>query len=246
MNCQDAEPFLLDASDSLDAEVRAHFAVCAQCQATQAALAESEALLRAHLVGTPPPALRTEFYATLSDLQRQQRKSASVGERFPAWRPRLLRLAVAFLVVFALGALSMRLVQGRGDSGADINAVLAQLENPSPATRLTGVYTVAETAMAEARVQEALVAVIRNDPSVNVRVAALETLTLYAEEAPVRAAVVQVLGSDPAPLVQLAALRFIERHQSAEVRQALDALLEQPDLEPLVRAQVRTLLTTSI
>lgn len=246
MNCPDVEPFLLDSPDSFDAEVRQHVATCAHCQAAQVALAESQTLLRGHLAVPPPPAVRTTFYTALGDMQRQQRSTTSAWRWLPIWRRSPFRLTAAFLLVFALGALSLFAVQRGEGSAAEINTVLAQLSDPSSAMRLAGVYTFADEVLDEARVREALLTVIKIDPSVNVRVAALEVLALYSSEDLVRAAVVQVLGSDPAPLVQMAALRFLETHHAADVREALDALLEQPDLEPLVRAQIHTLLTASI
>jgi len=152
-------------------------------------------------------------------------------------------LAVAFAAVFALGALSMYVLQGESGVDAEVNAVLAQLVDSSPTTRLTGVYTVPEGAVTEQQVRDALILLIQTDPSVNVRVAALEALSASVNDAEVRTAVVQVLGSDTEPLVQLAALRVLEAHPSPEVRQALDELLETPNLEPLVRDQVRSILT---
>ncbi|NNF57836.1 MAG: hypothetical protein HKN04_06300 [Rhodothermaceae bacterium] len=246
MNCRDAEPYLLDPPAHLDAAVRAHLTTCAACRTAQATLIESQVLLRTHLPVPPPSVMRTAFYTTLVELQRTRKAVVGPGRWIVLWRSHSLRLAFAFLVVFALGAVSMQILQADQASGSEVQAVLSQLGAPSPATRLTGVYTVSEGEMTEAQVHEALLTVIRTDPSVNVRVAALEVLTAHAQDAAVRAAVVHVLGSDPAPLVQLAALRFIEAHPSAEVHRALDTLLQQPDLEPFVRAQVRTFLTTPI
>lgn len=241
MTCHDAEPFLLDPQ--LDAGTRAHLETCADCQSVRAELVESQGLLRAHMETPAPPALRTAFYTMLGDLQRAEAQPASRWAWLQIGRPRLLRLGVAFLAVFALGALSMYLAQSEsGGAQPEVEALVAQLEAPSPTLRLTGIYTVPDRLVTESRIREALIAVIHTDPSVNVRVAALEALASSTDAPDVRTAIVHVLGSDPEPLVQLAALRVLEAHQSTEVRQALDELLEQPDLEPLVRDHVRSIL----
>jgi hypothetical protein len=240
MTCPDAEPFLLDRQ--LDATTQAHLDTCAECQAIRTDLMESQARLRAHMDGPTPPALRTTFYTMLGDLQASQPTTRSRWAWLWARRPRGVGLATAFAAVFALGALSTYLVQGRVGADIEVNAVLAQLVDASPTTRLTGIYTVSEDAVTGEQVRDALISLIQTDPSVNVRVAALEALVPSVGDADVRTAIVHVLGSDPEPLVQLAALRVLEAHPSAELRQALDELLTKPDLEPIVRAQVRSIL----
>ena len=241
MTCHDAEPFLLNPQ--LDAGTQAHVETCADCQSVRAELMASQGILRAHVETPAPPALRTAFYTMLGDLQRSQTQSASRWTWLQIGRPRLLRLGMAFMTVFALGALSMYLAQSESRSiQPEVEALVAQLEAPSPTLRLTGIYTVSDGSMTEARVRDALITVIQTDPSVNVRVAALEALAPSTDDPDVRTAIVHVLGSDSEPLVQLAALRVLEAHQSTEVRQALDELLEQPDLEPLVRDHVRAIL----
>ena len=240
MTCPDAEPFLLDPQ--LDAETQAHIDTCAECRAIRSELADSRMLLRAHMDVPAPPAMRTAFYTMLGDLQQPQTEPVRRWSWLAAKRVHLSRLAIAFATVFALGALSMYVVQERGATNAEAHPVLAQLVDASPTMRLTGVYTISEGPVTEERVRDALIILIQTDPSVNVRVAALEALASSADHADVRTAVVQVLGSDTEPLVQLAALRVLEASQSAEVRQALDELLETPDLEPLVRDHVRSIL----
>ncbi|MEO0556744.1 MAG: HEAT repeat domain-containing protein [Bacteroidota bacterium] len=240
MTCPDVEPFLLDPQ--LDAETQAHLDSCAECRAIRAELMDSQTLLRAHMDTPAPPAMRTAFYSMLGDLQNAQRTPTGWRSWVSPRVARPLRWAVAFVAVFALGAVSMSLLQGRSGPGAEVNGVLSQLEDASPTMRLTGVYTISDEAATQEQVREALVALIQTDPSVNVRVAALEALAPSLPHADVRTAVVQVLGSDPEPLVQLAALRALESHTSPEVRQALDELLETPDLEPLIREHVRSIL----
>ncbi|GAB5534868.1 MAG: hypothetical protein Rubg2KO_11170 [Rubricoccaceae bacterium] len=240
MTCPDAEPFLLDPQ--LDAETQAHLDTCDECQAIRAELADSQSLLRAHMEAPAPPALRTAFYSMLSDLQTAPPKPTGWRSWVSLRGARPIRWAVAFAAVFALGALSMSLLQSQSGTGADVTAVLSQLEDASPTTRLTGVYTISEEAVTEEQVREALITLIQSDPSVNVRVAAIEALAPSIDHADVRTAVVQVLGADSEPLVQLAALRVLEAAPSNEIRQALDELLEQPNLEPLVRDHVRSVL----
>ena len=247
MTCPDVESFLLDPQ--LDAEIQAHLDTCVECQAVRTELLGSQTLLRAHMDTPAPPAMRTAFYSMLGDLQNAQRTPTNRRSAPTSWRSwvslrgvRPLRWAVAFVAVFALGAVSMSLLQDRSGTGAEVDGVLSQLEDASPTMRLTGVYTISDEEATQEHVRKALVALIQADPSVNVRVAALEALAPSIPHADVRTAVVQVLGSDPEPLVQLAALRALEAHTSPEVRQALDELLETPDLEPLVRDHVRSIL----
>lgn len=243
MTCHDAEPFLLDADPSPDVQV--HLAGCAECSHLREDLLTTGAMLRDHLDAPVPVDVRTGFYTLLGEAKREQAvPRPSLWLRLGLGRPRL-RWALSLATVFVLGALSMLLLRPRTAPLDD--AVLAQFESPSSTERLAGVYAVSAGSgrVPHRAIVDALLVTLHTDPSVNVRVAALDALTPFGDRERVRIGVLRALADDPEPLVQMAALRFVEAHQSEDARRALEALLAQPDLEPLVRSEAQTL-TVSI
>ncbi|MEM6328262.1 MAG: HEAT repeat domain-containing protein [Bacteroidota bacterium] len=247
MTCSAAEPYLLDDEADLPPDVRAHFDECADCRRLRQDLRETQAMLRDHLATPAPETLRPAFAAHLEEAKRDLARDRPPASDRGAVRSigRRVRWAAAFAVVFILGAMSMVWLQPR--DGAEEPTVLAQLESDSPSERLAGVMAASmETEEAPERsLVDALLITLLTDPSVNVRVAALDALSAYGDRERVRLGVLRALAADSEPLVQMAALRFVEAHQPPEASQALGALLSQPDLEPLVRSQAE-ILTVSI
>ena len=247
MTCSAAEPFLLDDLADLAPEVQSHVAGCTDCQRLRDDLRETQTVLRAHLTTPPPEALRSAFAAHLEEVKRSRWTESSLApDRAPA-RPalRFVRRGAVLGAVFALGALSVVLTRPQG--AARSYAVFEQLDSPSSAERLAGILTVRDEVeeVPEQAIVDALLVTLHSDPSVNVRVAALDALTPYGGRERVRVGVLRALAADSEPLVQMAALRFVEAHQPSGAPRALDVLLAQPDLEPLVRSQAETL-TVSI
>lgn len=81
------------------------------------------------------------------------------------------------------------------------------------------------------------------DPSVNVRLAALEALYAHVDLAPVRTGVINALSREPSPLVQVAMIDFVVASRDAGAAAALNLLHRNPAIDTVVRDAARRGLT---
>jgi hypothetical protein len=107
---------------------------------------------------------------------------------------------------------------------------LSLLENESPSERLLGVRYGRE-AGTDARVLEALLDVVRYDPNVNVRLAAVDALAPTASGEPVRQELLAAIDLQGSPLVQIALLDLLLAVDGAEMERALSTLLRSGQLD---------------
>jgi hypothetical protein len=112
--------------------------------------------------------------------------------------------------------------------------MLAMLENSSAAERMKAVRFAHELSGPDETVVNALSRTVNEDPNVNVRLMAVDTLALFADNPKVREALVQAIVRQKSPLVQLAL---------AEVMLALN---EKRAVEPIRRVIASPLLDYSV
>ncbi|MGH9662210.1 MAG: HEAT repeat domain-containing protein, partial [Bryobacteraceae bacterium] len=181
----------------------------------------------------------------------EERPSAHLRERFdamldresprglPWWRlPAWQAVAAAILVIAGWAA-------GRSlPSSGDVNQMrseirdlreavaLSLLQQGSASERLRGVSYSSRVEDAGADVVGALVSSLRNDPSVDVRLAALDALRRYAGRPQVREGLVDALARRQSPLVQIALVDSLVALKEPRARAAFETLLQDPDLHP--------------
>ena len=217
------------------ASLRAHLASCPTCQREWAALQEMTRRLDALPVAEPGPRLRENFYAMLETHQRE----ADAPSPFALARGRLDRFFAALLpaqpalqFAFALALLLGGLFAGRHylaqpatvpDDGAkaELAALKAQvnsmgqlvtyslLQQQSTSDRLKTVLTAMDLKSPDRKVLTDLVGALAFDPSINVRLSAVEALAQHADDSLVRAGVLSALPRERAPLVQVAMIELL-------------------------------------
>src|SRR5438105_13192920 len=95
--------------------------------------------------------------------------------------------------------------------------VLSMLQQQSAGARLEGVTWSTRDQQLDPKVLSALLHTLRHDPSVDVRLAALDALSRHSAQPQVRTSVVNALQDQQSPLVQVA-LRSEERRVGKECR----------------------------
>ncbi len=121
---------------------------------------------------------------------------------------------------------------------------LSLLERESASERLRAVSFSRRTAASDDVLVQALVDTVRSDPSVNVRLAAVDALSeLAAARRPVSDALLATLPSQSSPLVQLKLARTVTRGRNeVEAQQILETLLASETLD----AEARKILAQSV
>lgn len=263
MKCESAREQLIDLwNEALDADARAeverHLEGCQECARERADLeamwARLGALDNAQSEPAPSAQLRGRFYRELAEAQARLerpglwrrlrdafRTSGSIGPQ-PVW------LAATLVLGIGLGASVMSAVGARSEVrrlSAEVDtmsrsASLALLDHQSASERLRGVSW-SSRSLTDDRIVEALLGSVRNDPNVNVRLAALETLALHTDSPRVRAGLIESLPRQESPMLQVAMVEVLnQQNGGAEV--AIQELLDSEDLAEDVRQQILALL----
>jgi hypothetical protein len=261
MKCDDVREQVLSAlTGDLDAESVADLeAHCAGCAACGRATAELRALwvdLAALPPERPSDALRARFYAMLAtERHAGERRSAQPGglaRWLEAWWPRrpALQLALALLILAAGVGIGQRL--GGGTNRDTEIAMLRQevqntrnlvtlslLQTPSPSARLEGVGYTTQIDRPQPELVTALLATLDTDPSVDVRLAAVDALSRFTNVDVVRLALVQSLSRQTSPLVQIALIDLMVATRNAQSIEALQHLAGDEESNQNVRQRAR-------
>jgi hypothetical protein len=112
------------------------------------------------------------------------------------------------------------------------------LQNPSASERIRGVSYTSEITKVNKSVLEALFTTLNNDRNVNVRLMTLEALTHYAGDPVVRQGLVQSILQQESPLMQAAMADVMLKLQEKNAIRPFKKLLQQKDLNVLVRNKI--------
>lgn len=264
MNCPEAKNMLPDLlQDSLDAaesaRLREHLQSCPACWQEWQELHETWSRLGLLPEEQPGPELRRGFYRML---EAERREAAAAGrrpwrERLRAWLPDLRRLqpamqlAAAVLVV-AVG-FGAGIFIGRNDRAAaekierlssevgrlQQQTSLSLLSQPSATARLQGITLAAQNPEPGIELRRKLLVVLDGDPSVNVRLQAVDALYLYAGDPEVRAALSASLARQTSPQVQVALIDLLVAFREKQAASALKKLMADEKILPEVQQRAR-------
>jgi hypothetical protein len=267
MNCQRIQESFLDYQDGRlspaeAAAVRDHLKTCLDCQREWAGLQEISLKLDRLPPVEPSPRLRTQFYAMLETHRRAADSHSpfvlvrSGLDRFftrllPA-RPALqFALACSLLVAGLLvGARYLRPATPVADPSvtrelADLRAkvdtmdklVSTSLQRQPTGERLRTVL--ASSSDSGPAVVNGLLTTLAFDPSVNVRLSALEALYPHADQPAVRTAVACALPREPSPLVQVAMVDFLAATRDPASVSTLEDVSRTATYDEAVRTAAR-------
>ncbi|MDD3178772.1 MAG: zf-HC2 domain-containing protein [Opitutaceae bacterium] len=217
-------------------ELRAHLASCPVCQKEWAALQEISRKLDQLPSETPSPRLSEQFYAML-ETHRREADSLSpfafARSRLDRFFETLLpsrpatQFAFAFILLVAgllagarflrppvnppinsLDQAELAALRAKVDSMGRL-VTYSLLQQRSTSERIQDVLATMNLARPDRKVLTDLVGALAFDPSVNVRLSAVEALSAHANDQLVRAGVLSALPRETAPLVQVAMIELL-------------------------------------
>lgn len=103
--------------------------------------------------------------------------------------------------------------------------VITMLSQDSPSERIQAVNMVSEMNEVDSKIIESMLSTLNNDPNDNVRLVALETLTLYVDYPEVREGLVKSISVQDSPLIQ---------YMLAEIMQALQEERSVPEFQKVL------------
>jgi hypothetical protein len=256
MKCEQIAELLPDyLKQGLEGEqkktVERHLESCAECSEV-AGLWKKLALIPDE---QPSPAGRARFDAMLQayqtgrgneDVPRRVKNKASIWSVFQWLRSPVGAVAWSIALV-ALGTyLGLQLGNGKA-STQDLASMhtelinmrqmvaLSMLQQQSASQRLEGVTWTRREEHLDPQVLSALMHTLRHDPSVDVRLAALDALSRHAAQPQVKKTVVDALQEQQSPLVQVALIDQLVEWRDADAAPRLEKLRQLPNLNPTVR-----------
>ncbi|MBL9215948.1 MAG: HEAT repeat domain-containing protein [Opitutaceae bacterium] len=249
------------------AGLRAHLAGCPACQREWSALQElSRKLDSLPATEEPGPRLRAQFYAMLETNQREADAPgpfALARGRLDRFCAALLPAQPAGQLALALALLAGGLFAGRhflapppaaavdAAARAELAALRSQLDSfgqlvthslqqqQSTSERLTAVLATMALPHPDRRVLTDLVGALAFDPSVNVRLSAVDALAPHADDSLVRAGVLSALPREPAPLVQVAMIELLAASGEEHAMPVFERLARDEAIDRNVREAAR-------
>jgi hypothetical protein len=258
MKCEQIAELLLDyLHESLSGEqkkiVDQHLESCVECGEI-AGLWKKLALIPDE---QPSAAGRERFEAMLQAYQTGRQQEAITGRvrdgRASLWSVfQWLRSPVGAMAwsiaLVALGTyIGLQLGNAKSNSQQDLAAMhteltnmrqmvaLSMLQQQSASQRLEGVTWTRREGQLDPEVLAALMRTLRHDPSVDVRLAALDALSRHAGQPLVKKTVVDALQEQQSPLVQVALIDQLVEWRDVDAAPRLEKLRQMPDVNPTVR-----------
>jgi hypothetical protein len=235
----------LDADPVRAAELERHLAECESCRGEAAALGALWRDLGELETPAPSPALHAGFHEWLEE--EREKAAAPAG-----WRLGLrgllgggrveLRLAWS-AAALVLGVLLGARLGGPPEEMRELRqevrslghlVTLSMLQQESASARLQGV-SLSGLAGDDARVLEALLDAVSRDPSVNVRLAAVDALAGAAGTPRVRERALAELPAQSSPMVQIALVDLVLAGDGAAARRELQRLTQDDRLHQATR-----------
>lgn len=116
--------------------------------------------------------------------------------------------------------------------------VIALADQPSASKRLQAVSEVNKMSNATDQVIVALFKMLNSDPNVNVRLAAVTSLSKYVDNPKVREGLVMSITKQESPLVQLALAELMVTLKEQKSIDSMETLLQQPDINAAVKLKL--------
>ena len=234
-------------------EIRAHVAECGDCRRELESLTEIWTKLGVLEEEKPSARLSTRFYSMLEQVKQEKEENfQKVRSGFFSRLKDLWPRKPAFQFALTLGTLVLGLVIGNVwtiiPRQKDVNTALADeiqnmrqtlaaslIDQDSASERLQGVnmsYTLVEP---DDKLLDKLLSTLNSDPSVNIRLAAVEALYLFHDHPKVKQGLIDSLSKQSSPMVQAALIDLMVSIRERKAVDALKSLLEQEGVDPEIK-----------
>jgi hypothetical protein len=247
------------------AEVEAHLAGCEACRQELATSQHLWELMETIPVPEPPAGTLIRFNAMLEAYKTSGETSGRNRTAGPGIISRLKELfaihpgfAAAYSLLLVVVGIALghwlntpapvapssdkKQLEDLAAQVSDMREMMMKslLQNPSASERIRGVSYTSEITRVNPGVIDALLTTLNNDQNVNVRLMTLEALTHYASNPAVRAGLVESIPQQESPLVQAALADVMLKLQEKNAIRPFKKLLQQKNLNSLVRAKIET------
>jgi len=241
------------------AEIQSHMADCPACRQELEDMSSVWTKLGVLPEEHPSNGLRERFYRELEGYKAEMNRErplhhlkqffASLFYRSRSGRP-VYQLAFGFVPLFiglSLGYILFSGSQNAGSQSADLRRevqdmrqmlAVSLLEQRSSTERLRGVNLSYSLENPDSRTINALLDTLNNDPSINVRLAAVDALYLFYDSPTVREGIIQSLAQQDSPFLQVALVDLLVSVQERQALESFKTLIEANQLDPKIKQKL--------
>ncbi len=124
--------------------------------------------------------------------------------------------------------------------------VLTLLEQSSANQRLQGISEASKIVQVDEQVINALLKTLNNDPNVNVRLAAIESLSNYVNNPSVRQGIIQSIPNQESPIIQVTLANLMLALEEKGAIESFKKLLEKEELDTTVKKKIENTIASII
>ena len=208
-------------------------------------------------VPQPSSEMDTRFFSMLHSEVEKKEKSSQDRKNWVStfleglWKPQVAYGILLLFMGLSFGYFlksdnpsvdSMKTTVVADEETEDVRAklVLTLLDQPSANKRLQGINEVNKISKVDATVINALLKTLNNDANVNVRLAAIESLTNYLDNPLVREGLVQSIVQQDAPIVQVTLANLMIALQEKKSIEPFRKLMQTKELDKTVKQKLET------
>ena len=213
-------------------------------------------------VPEPSPAMDQQFFKQLDEeIARSTAKTTSWTELISSWLGGVFRPQLVYgIVILGLGIFGGYLIKSWGSEANPTietvsvtdtqelreKLVLTLLEQSSANQRLQGVSEASKIVKVDERVVTALLKTLNNDPNVNVRLAAIESLSNYVDNPLVRQGIIQSIPNQESPIIQVTLANLMLALEEKGAIESFKKLLEKEELDTTVKKKIENTIASII
>ena len=253
--------FIIGALDETKrSEIQQHLNTCETCTQEVQTIKSVWTKLGAFPDEQPGEAVRERFYTMLSAYQEgltHSQQTPRIRDIVNSWIDRWWPKNPAIQIGFSMALLLIGLFAGTrfdteqpGDNTQltalqeDLHSMrqlvsLALLSQDSPSERLRGVSFSTKVDRPDQEILTALLNTLNNDPNVNVRLAAIQSLFLFSNNPEVKSGLIQSLPQQQSALIQFELIEFLVKKREIQAIEALKQLVEDENVNQAVRERAK-------
>lgn len=210
-------------------------------------------------IPTPEPSKQMDmkFQAMLQGYEIGQSKKTDFIEVLSSFLRSLFesRMSLATMMLIVGLGLGYLLNTGANEQLTNLNAevfemkkmmMLTLIEQPKALDRMKAVQISNEISQPDEKIVEALLQTLNNDSNVNVRLVAAQSLAGLADNPIVRAGLIESIALQTSPVLQNALADIMIELMEKKSISEFEKLLQQQNLDTLVKEKIKTTLETLI
>ena len=261
MNCSDIDKYIngyiektLSSSEII--ALNEHLSQCEDCQLIMQQYEALDNLFNSGDLIEPPETLAIEIQsmiAKVSEVNKKEKKNSTTNYSL---KKGILQIAASFLLF--LGGYYFGFYQNNNATRRVLNDLssentsikksltLALIDNKSASKRVKAINLTSEISTTSNQVINALIKRMNYDENINVRLAAIEALGQNSKLPVIKNSFIQRLKKENTPEIQIGIIQALKNVKDKNVVRAMQDLMEEKDVSPIVKKYIKFELSNTI